>query len=246
MKSLKSSVIILVALCLLGFSGLGVLAEEKDMKNKGKTDEEETYTKEEVYDTLSKEFSVDKETLAELEKKGLSLGDTAKIIILARYRTDELTGSRQVPITKDKETMQESIKYFLDKKEKDAGWGDLSLEVGLPTRHLLKMSGVILHGFHLDEGIIKDLEKKGLSLQDSIKIIILSENLANNLVDSGKYTKKEELDKATKESINYLLDKKQKGAGWGELTYEAEIAYRDLNKITNIILAQQEGEKKDK
>ena len=234
MKSLKSSITTLLALCLLGFSGLGVWAEE----DKGKTDEEETYTKEEVYDTLSKEFSVDKETLVELGKKELSLGDTAKIIILARYRTDELTGSRQVPITKDKETLQESIKYFLDKKEKDSGWGDLSLEVGLPTKHLLKMSSVILHGFSLDEGIVKDLEKKGLSLQDSIKIIILSENLANNLVDSGKYTKKEELNKAMKESINYLLDKKQKGAGWGELTDEAEIAYRDLNKITNIILAQ--------
>ena len=96
MKSLRSSIVTLMAICLLGFSGLGIAADEATY-----------YTKEQIYETLSKEFYVDKETLAELGEKGLSLGDTARIIVLARYRTDELIGSRQVPITKDKETMQE-------------------------------------------------------------------------------------------------------------------------------------------
>ncbi len=78
-----------------------------------------------------------------------------------------------------------------------------------------------------------------MSPKDTIKIIILSKSQAKNLIDSGKY-KKEQLDEAMKESMNSLLNKKEKGVGWGDLSLESDMIHRDLNKMASIILVQQE------
>ena len=193
--------------------------------------------REKVYETLSRGFSVDKETIKSLEAETSSLMDTVRLIILARYRVEDLVASGKAAKDKDKENMQEGIRYFQAKLKEGAGWGDISPEVNLPVKDLFKMNLVILKGSSNYDDIIKSLEKKGMSLRHAIQIAILASKRTDELLSKGKFTEDEQK-KVLEESIEYYRDKVNKRVGWEELALEVGMPYRDLHKMTNIIKVQ--------
>ena len=98
---------------------------------------------EEVYDVRSLQKN--------LEKQGLPSEDALKIIILARYQADETVTSKNIQKNPNLKTileqqggvLQESIKYFFEKRQKGVSWEDLAHEVGLSEIGLNKLAQLL-------------------------------------------------------------------------------------------------------
>ncbi len=111
--------------------------EKKESKQKSQEDAERE-PKERVYERVSRGFFVDKETIKDLEKtvaeKDMTLKEAIMIIILARARANILeVNGKNGSFTKerDKEAMEESIKYFWKKLNGGASWNELANEVNI-------------------------------------------------------------------------------------------------------------------
>ncbi len=111
---------------LLGFSCF-VISEEQKGADKAKADLQE----EEAYERIAREFSVDKGTIKNLEKKERTLENVVRILILAEKRTDRLIKRGEFPKEKRTEVFQESIDHFLKMQEAGIGWGDLAQELDM-------------------------------------------------------------------------------------------------------------------
>ncbi len=97
------------------------------------------------------EVSVIKRLQKNLEKQGLDSEEALKIIILARYKADEKVTKEKIQKNPDLKVillqhegiLQESAKYFLEKKQKGASWEELAPEVGMNKTGLNKLSDLM-------------------------------------------------------------------------------------------------------
>ncbi len=239
MKSLQFLVATMVALFLfLSVGGLEVSADQKEKRRWGRWAD----NKDKAYEITSEVFSVDKKTLLDLENslqgKGICdicFQDATKIIILARYRTDNLIAEKKFPQEKAEEVFQDSIKYFRDKRVKPQGYGKMAEEVGSTHRNLRLVDGTLYGSFYINDKRVKDLEKAGMSTGDAIKTLILAKLKGDRLIEGGNFTPAES-EKAMEESVNYYKEKKLGGDGWGDLVKELDLTPRDFNKMASIIM----------
>ncbi len=194
--------------------------------------------KEQVYEILSKELNVDKETIKKLEERTYAddhgFRNVAKYLILARLRTNMLIESGKYTKDQDKQAMQESIDHFFTSIHKAGlgrergGWGDVAHEVGMTTHDLVHITKALFAGYWLDDVLIADLEKRGLNHQDALKIYIVARARADRIKESGIAPKGQEYE-LIKNGIEYFLEKKNKGASWKEIAKESGTNLKDLN-----------------
>jgi len=200
--------------------------------------------KKQVYEILSKELNVDKETIRKLEEKTYkddhSFRNVPKILVLSRLRTNMLIESGKYTKDQDKQAIQESIDYFFTSIHKAGlgrergGWGELAKEVGMSGHDLFHVAKAVLKGYWVDDAIMKDIQSRGLSYDDALKIYILARNRTDEIKETGVAPKGQEYD-IIKSSANHFLDKKNKGSTWEELAKEGRTNVRDLNMIAHFI-----------
>ena len=122
------SISILAACLLLGLSGLGISAEPQGNSPGGGA-----YSREKAYERAIRDLSVDRKTIEDLEQKSGSLENALRIIIFAQNRADQLIKEGKFSQGQEKEAFDEGLAYVLDRLDKNYGWGDIAVELGIKT-----------------------------------------------------------------------------------------------------------------
>ncbi len=78
-----------------------------------------------------KDLSVDRETIEDLEQKSGSLDNALKIIILAQAKADKLMKEGKFSKGQEKEAFDAGLAYVFDRLDKNYGWGDIGVELGI-------------------------------------------------------------------------------------------------------------------
>ncbi len=268
MRNLNHFVTVLVAICLLlGFTDLAISQGGQQEKggssgSKGEGQAESEHEKihgvafgdqskaDLVFNSISKAFSVDKDTIKkfydyELELKkgpkeiGPALRNAAKFVILARYRADKLIKEGKFTEAQDKEAVKQSIYYLWNKKYKeDAEVEELANESGIGISKLGLLMKAVFAGYYVDDVELANMQKQGVPLKDAVKIYALSRYRADKFVKEGKIPKAQE-NKAIKENVKHFLDKKKEGAKLDDLAKEiAGLDAREFNYLAEIIVIQ--------
>ena len=229
------------------------------------------YNKDEIFESASNFFNVDKKVIEEAEKfisdnhmsEDLPSKETTKLILLARYRADNLEEAGQLSREEDRKLMAESVNYMRERRKKQfvaselaagrktkgpdkekGGWGDLTNEVGISPGKLWIISKTFyncLNCWYTDEPTIKDLEKQGLPHEDAIKIYILAKFFSDRLISSGEFGRMQEAE-ALREAIkHFVYEHVKKEEPWEKMAAEVEMTSKDLNMIGSIII---DGEKR--
>ena len=82
----------------------------------------------------------------------------------------------------------------------------------------------------VDKKTIEDMEKRSGSLENALRVIILAQNKADQLIKEGKFSQGQEKE-ALAEGIAYVFDRLDKQYGWGDIAYDLNIkTSRDMNK----------------
>ncbi len=171
------------------------------------------YNIDEIFEAASSFFNVDKKVVQDTEKflrenhmcEDICSKDAVKLVILARFRANNLIESGQVPKDMDdRKLMEESVKYIQDRRKKQyvaselaagrktqqgdkfrGGYGDITADVGISPKLYIMMGKTFfncLNCWYTDKPIIEDLEKQGFSHEDAIKIYILAKFASDRII----------------------------------------------------------------